>query len=56
MKVLFLVEPNKKYKESFRDYVLAYKDINDKDYYKRYEKSLENFEEFINDLLTILWE
>ena len=50
MKGLFLVEPNKEYQESFREYVLVYRDINDKDYYKIYEKSLENFEEYINDL------
>ena len=50
MKGLFLVEPSKEYQESFREYVLAYRDINDIHYYDAYEKSLENFEEYINDL------
>ena len=50
MRPLVLVEPIKKYQESFRNYVLAYRDINDEHYYKRYEKSLENFQEYINDL------
>ena len=45
-----LVEPIDQYQESFRNYVLAYRDINDEHYYKRYEKSLETFQEYINDL------
>jgi predicted acetyltransferase len=50
VKGLFLAEPGKDYQESFRRYVLAYKNINDFYYYDKYKKALDNFEAYIHDL------
>lgn len=51
MEDLYLVEPNKKYEKSFKNYVLAYKEINDKYYFNKYEKALESFEEYLRELV-----
>ncbi len=50
MKNSFLIDPNKEYKRSFENYVLAYKKINDNYYFNKYKKALENFDEYLNDL------
>ena len=50
MKDLFLVEPDKKYQNSFEKYALAYKKINDEHYFKKYKKALENFQDYLNEL------
>ena len=50
MKNLILSEPNKIYEKSFKDYAQSYKDINDDHYFHKYKKSLENFDEYLNDL------
>jgi len=50
---LFLVEPNKKYQKSFENYVLAYKNSDDNDYFTRYRKGLEDFDGYLNDLQNI---
>lgn len=47
---LFLTEPNEKYKRSFENYTLAYKKINDEQYFNKYKKALDNFYEYLNDL------
>ena len=47
---LFLVKPSKEYQESFREYVLAYKSINDEYYFNKYHKALENFTDFLTEL------
>ncbi|QSX06756.1 GNAT family N-acetyltransferase [Sedimentibacter sp. zth1] len=50
MKDLFLVEPNKIYQKSFENYALAYKKTNDKHYFNKYKKALENFQDYLSDL------
>ena len=50
MKDLFLVEPNKQYQKTFENYVLAYRKINDEYYFNKYNKALENFQDYLNDL------
>lgn len=50
MKELFLSEPNIIYAESFKNYALAYKKINDSHYYNKYKLALENFQGYL-DLL-----
>lgn len=50
MKDLFLVDPSEKYRKSFEDYILAYRRINDKHYFIKYRKALENFREYLNEL------
>lgn len=50
MKDLFLVEPSKEYEKSFKNYVLAYRKINDEHYYNKYRKALESFQDYLNDL------
>ncbi|ADL50724.1 GNAT family N-acetyltransferase [Clostridium cellulovorans] len=47
---LFLTEPNEKYKRSFENYILAYKKINDENYFNKYKRALENFYEYLNYL------
>lgn len=47
---VFLVEPNKKYQNSFEKYVKAYKDINNRHYYDIYTKGLDDFDKYINQL------
>ena len=50
MKNLFLVEPNKEYQKSFKNYALAYRKINDEHYFNKYKKALENFQDYLNDI------
>jgi predicted acetyltransferase len=50
LKDLFLVEPNKKYQMSFKNYALTYRKINDEHYFSKYKKALENFQDYLNDL------
>ena len=52
MKSLFLIEPNKKYEQSFQNYVLSYKNINDTFYFDIYKKALENFDEYITCIIN----
>ena len=47
---LFLVEPNKIFQKSFENYALTYRKINDKHYFNKYKKALENFQDYLNDL------
>ena len=47
---LILVEPNQKFQKSFENYALAYRKINDKHYFDKYKKALENFRDYLNDL------
>lgn len=47
---LFLTEPDKKYQNSFQNYALAYRKINDEHYFNKYKKALENFKDYLNDL------
>jgi predicted acetyltransferase len=50
MKELFLAEPSESYQKSFEKYTLAYEKINDKHYFQKYKKTLENFHAYLNDL------
>lgn len=50
MNDLFLIKPNKEYKNSFEDYVLTYKRINDNHYFNKYKKALENFSDYLDDI------
>lgn len=50
MEKLYLVEPNKKYEKSFKNYAVAYKEINDKHYFNKYKKALESFEDYLKEL------
>ena len=50
MKDLFLSSPNSDYENSFKNYVLAYKESNDEYYFNKYKKGLENFNEYLKDL------
>lgn len=50
MSNIFLVVPSKEYQKSFKNYTLAYRDIKDEHYFKKYEKALEDFQEYLNDL------
>lgn len=50
MEDLFLIEPGIAYRKSFENYVLAYKNINDEHYYKKYKKALENFQGYLDDI------
>ena len=47
---LFLSMPNKEYQKSFEDYVIAYKNADDKYYYTKYKKGIENFNEYVGNL------
>lgn len=47
---LILVEPNKIFQKSFENYALSYRKINDKHYFNKYKKALENFQDYLNDL------
>lgn len=47
---LLLIEPNKEYKNSFEDYVSAYRKINDNHYFNKYKSALENFPDYLNDI------
>jgi Predicted acetyltransferase len=50
MKGVFLAEPDKKYQKSFENYALAYKNINDDEYFNKYKKALENFDGYLKKL------
>jgi predicted acetyltransferase len=50
MKDLFLAEPDKRYKNSFENYALAYRKVNDEHYFNKYKKALESFEDYLKDL------
>ncbi|MGL5049806.1 MAG: hypothetical protein ACRC6E_04130, partial [Fusobacteriaceae bacterium] len=50
MKKIFLVEPNEKYKISFKNYVLAYEPLGDFIYFSRYNEALVNFKEYLTYL------
>ncbi|WDV48022.1 GNAT family N-acetyltransferase [Clostridiaceae bacterium M8S5] len=50
MKDLFLVEPCKKYQNSFKKYASAYRKINDTHYFNKYKKALENFDNYLKDI------
>lgn len=52
MNSIQLVVPSAKYKETFCDYALSYKD-DDQEYYHKYEKALHNFDEYLSDLDTL---
>jgi predicted acetyltransferase len=52
MESLFLAKPNKEYQQSFENYVLSYKNINDTFYFNIYKKALDNFDEYITDLFN----
>lgn len=52
MSDLFLIEPNKEYQKSFENYALAYRNINDEHYFKKYKKALENFQGYLNDIFN----
>lgn len=47
---LFLVKPSIEYKNSFKDYVLSYKEANDEYYFDKYHKALENFDDYVDEL------
>ncbi|MHA1562273.1 MAG: GNAT family N-acetyltransferase [Promethearchaeota archaeon] len=49
---LILVEPDKIFQRSFENYALSYRKINDKHYFNKYKKALENFQDYLNDLLN----
>ena len=51
MTELFLVKPSIEYKNSFKDYVLSYKAANDEYYFNKYHKALENFADYVNELI-----
>ncbi len=50
MKNSFLAEPCREYKNSFENYVLAYKRAKDNYYYDKYKKALEDFDEYLEEL------
>ncbi|MBE6068556.1 MAG: GNAT family N-acetyltransferase [Clostridium lundense] len=50
MEDLFLVKPKEKYQESFEKYALAYRNIGDEHYFRKYKKALENFQGYLNTL------
>lgn len=50
MNDLYLTKPNKNYQSSFENYTLAYQKINDAYYFEKYEKSLRDFDQYIQDL------
>ena len=50
MRYLFLAEPNKIYQKSFENYALAYGKIDDKYYFNKYKKALENFQGYLKYL------
>jgi len=47
---LILVEPDNIFQKSFENYALSYRKINDKHYFDKYKKALENFQDYLNDL------
>ena len=47
---LILVEPDKIFQKSFENYALSYRKRNDKHYFNKYKKALENFQDYLNDL------
>lgn len=53
MKNLSLVKPSEKYKISFENYALAYKNIDDFSCFCRYSEALENFNRYLNYLSNI---
>lgn len=50
MNDVFLTKPDKKYENSFKSYALAYEEIKDEHYFRKYKKALENFDSYLNDL------
>lgn len=50
MEGLFLVEPNKEYRNSFEKYALTYKHKNDAHYFNKYKKALDNFQGYLKDI------
>jgi hypothetical protein len=54
MKDLFLVEPNKQYQKTFENYVLAYRKINDEYYFNKYNKALENFQDYLKTCIYLI--
>jgi predicted acetyltransferase len=50
MEDLLLVKPNEKYQKSFENYALAYRNICEEHYFRKYRKALENFQSYLNDL------
>lgn len=50
MKDVFLVKPSKIYKKSFENYCTAYQKINDKHYFNKYKKAVDDFQEYIKDI------
>jgi predicted acetyltransferase len=52
MESLFLAEPNKEYEQSFQKYVLSYQNINDTFYFDIYKGALDNFDEYITNLIN----
>ena len=47
---LFLVEPDIIFQKSFENYAFTYRKINDKHYFNKYKRALENFQDYLNDL------
>ena len=47
---LFLAKPNHVFQKSFENYALAYRKINDKHYFHKYRKAIENFQDYLIDL------
>jgi predicted acetyltransferase len=52
MESLFLAKPSKQYEQSFQNYVLSYKNINDSFYFNIYKSALDNFDEYITNLIN----
>lgn len=50
MKDLYLAEPSKEYQKSFENYALAYKEINDEQYFNKRKSALENFDDYLCNL------
>lgn len=47
---VFLTKPDKNYESSFKNYALAYKEIKDEHYFRKYKKALEVFDSYLKDL------
>ncbi|MBK1813762.1 GNAT family N-acetyltransferase [Clostridium sp. YIM B02505] len=50
MKETFLVVPSKDYEKSFQEYAICYKETEEKFYYEKYKKAIENFDEYLEEL------
>lgn len=50
MEQLYLSTPDIKHRDSFRRYVLSYKNIGDTYYYEKYKKGIDDFELYVKSL------